>query len=246
MGRAQTTYRMPSLDRGVDQVHMEEGMITQREQPSMSLWSSSAKAQQLHVFNPSHAAAPPGPPDARIKIVSPSGHLAPSIVAKESADGVAMYVRASIPVTKARWEVRELDDATMRCGRWSVGVVGGVVVKRRSAEDAAGTEAMCMCVEVWMRTAAVGTLWHLLELIACPGTPTNATAAFISKVPRHELTTACVACLAEAIAFSTKVWPQLGSSNPHTLLERFYFDVSEMLIIFSVAEMRLEQSARFS
>jgi hypothetical protein len=37
-----------------------------------------------------------------------------------------------------------------------------------------------------------------------------------------------------------------GSSNPHTLLERFYFDVSEMLIIFSVAEMRLEQSARFS
>ncbi|KAF8171465.1 hypothetical protein BJ912DRAFT_1148505 [Pholiota molesta] len=30
-----------------DQVRMEEEMITQREQPSMSLWFSSAKAQQL-------------------------------------------------------------------------------------------------------------------------------------------------------------------------------------------------------
>jgi hypothetical protein len=47
----------------------------------------------------------------------------PSDVAKESADG--LYVRASIAVTKARCEVRELDDATMRCGRWSDDWWGG-------------------------------------------------------------------------------------------------------------------------
>jgi hypothetical protein len=65
-----------------------------------------------------------------------------------------------------------------RCGAAGGLMIGGVVVKRRSAEDAAGTEAMCMCVEVWMRTAAVGTLWHLLELIARPGAPTNAVCLF--------------------------------------------------------------------
>jgi hypothetical protein len=87
--------------------------------------------------------------NSKIVSLGPSGHLVPGVVAKESADG--LDVPARIAVTKARWKVRELEDAAMRRGRG----FDGVVVKGRSAKDVAGREAMPMGVKLSTRTAAL-------------------------------------------------------------------------------------------